>query len=158
MSKKSIHEQVKLFYKLAVYGDRADFLNRIGQMLPSATRPAGGVDLNPTLAPKQLQPELQGGKWVNPSDNAPAPQVQTLPEEKIVGYPPIPTETQDQLNKLLVPSGKIMPLALDGKLGPETAKAVKLFKDTYKKPATVQSIKDTYLAEAHPEIETQFPG
>lgn len=130
-------------------------LSKMAQSLPSTTRPAGGVDLSPTLTQKPQQPEMQGGKWVEPSKSSPA---QTLPETTVVGYPPIPKETQNQLNQLLVPTGKIFPIELDGKLGPETAKAIALFKSIYQKPATVAAIKDTYLAQKNPELETKFPA
>lgn len=97
--------------------------------------------------------------------NAPATtnsEEQTFPPDTIKSkpshsYSAIPKETQDQLNKLLVPAGNIMPLALDGQLGPQTAKAIEIFKSKYNVPATIRSIKEVYLKENNPEIETKTP-
>ena len=161
---KSLHKQVEVFHKLASYGDMAAFLEAIGQqpslsgptpLPPGTPKPTLKEFFAPSKAPQSLNefipstlqtPSTYIGDVDKPAGTPPAQ------------YPAISTETQDQLNQLLVPGGEIMPLKLDGKLGPKTQQAAQLFKQKYNKPATPANIKEEYLAAKHPELETKFPA
>lgn len=52
----------------------------------------------------------------------------------------ISPDIQDKLNELLVPTGKILPIKVDGILGPETRKAIDLFKKDHNIPSTTPDL------------------
>jgi peptidoglycan hydrolase-like protein with peptidoglycan-binding domain len=62
------------------------------------------------------------GSFTQPSTTKPA------------GLPTIDKTVQDKLNTLLVPSGEIMPLKVDGLLGDRTKSAIEAFKKKYNVP------------------------
>lgn len=64
-----------------------------------------------------------------PTAVAPKEEVMQMPAAQIKGYRPISTELQKQLSDLNVMLGFGMPLQIDGRLGPETMKALKSFRD-----------------------------
>ena len=159
-------KRVEVFEKLAVYGDRTAFLQSLSQnsewtstvkSQPSLSGPMPAIPGSPgTPGGRKLTPGEQFSGMINTPAPTEAPTVK-MPEEQIKAYPPVPEATQDQLNKLLVPSGNIMPLKLDGKLGPATKKALEIFKAKYQLPATVKNIKETYFKQVHPELSTSSP-
>lgn len=174
---KSLHKQVELFHKLASYGDRSAFLEAVAQQatltgpmppMPGTPKPTLRQFFSPqkSTSPDATYPVSKDMSWtpVGVMPTKDLEKTQVLPEQKIVGdlpakqYPAISPEVQDHLNQLLVPGGEIMPLKLDGKLGPETQRAAQLFKQKYNKPATPANIKEEYLAAKHPELETKFPA
>lgn len=145
---KFLHKQVELFHKLAHYGDREVFLEAVAQQpsLSGPTPPPPGTP-KPTLR-----------QFFSPPQPPTTTTEQTIVGNPPVQYPSIPTDVQDQLNQLLVPTGSIMPLKLDGKFGPLTQQAAKLFTQKFNKPATPANIKEEYLAMRNPELETKFPA
>lgn len=66
---------------------------------------------------------------------APASNAKTLPETVITGpnagLASIPTKIQDMLSQLLSGRGQYIPLTIDGRLGPQTQKALSIFKANY---------------------------
>lgn len=136
MSYERLLDKVELFYRLATYGKRKDFLKSLGQ------------------APQMLPEQVIVG---NPP-NASAPTTQVLPEVVEAYYPPIPAETQEQLSDLLVPAGLLaVPLKQDGKIGGETRKAMQAFIDKFHLPATPENIKAMWLKQRNPGLETKNP-
>lgn len=94
----------------------------------------------------------------SPAVGAPSTTAPVAPTSKVQNFPPIPKETQDQLNKILLPYEKIaIPIKVDGQLGPETQKAIEIFKQTYNKPGTPKAIREIYLQVANPDIQTKTP-
>jgi hypothetical protein len=74
-------------------------------------------------------------------------------------YPYFPSKTQDQLNQILIPYGKIgVPLKLDNSLGPLTQGALKAFEQTYGKPGTPENINEVYWKVVHPGFEAKTPS
>lgn len=81
----------------------------------------------------------------------------TTPTPAKSNYPAIAKETQDQLNQILLPYGKIaVPLQLDGSLGQKTQAALNAFKQTYNLPATPENIKKIYF-QVVKHIEPKAP-
>jgi len=172
MNTKALQERVKLFYKLATYGDRASFLQSIGQQIPIPKVPEGmewtpiGVVPKGSLntAPTQINLPEQVITGNPPNPNAPQ-EIINLPEQVITGTPPaqsymlpIGKDVQGQLSDLLMPKGLIaVKLDEDGKIGPKTRQALVAFKQHYNLPATPQNIKAVWLKERNPELETKFP-
>lgn len=58
--------------------------------------------------------------------------VMVMPTDKITGYKPISKDVQKQLSELNVMLGFGLPIAIDGKLGPETMNAFKAFRNGMK--------------------------
>ena len=136
MSYERLLERVELFYRLATYGKRKDFLKAMGQ--------------TPQMLPEQV---IVG----NPPSNAPTAK-QVLPEVVEAYYPPIPVETQGQLSDLLVPAGLLaVPLKEDGKIGPKTREAMQAFITKFNLPATPENIKGEWLKLRNPGLETKNP-
>lgn len=156
---ESLFKKVELFEKLAVYGDRKSFLQALAQAAPAAslTGPVinPGTPGTPGGRPLSFSEKLKGQveKQKEPVTIAPVTIEGTPPS----GYMSIPKETQDQLNMLLVPPGNIVPLKTDGKLGPQTQKAIEIFKAKFQAPGTPAGIKEVYLRENNPGIVTKAP-
>ena len=152
---KALIHRIQLFYKLALYGERDTFLNAIAQGI-TYNNPSGGP-----LTEQERMEAVKGKIPPPPPAALPAPTLIEVPEQVITGTPPvqaIPTDTQDQLNDLLVPAGLLaVPLALDGKLGPKTQQAAQAFKAKYNMPATPANIKAVHLKEYGPsEVKSPF--
>lgn len=178
--------KIDVFEKLAVYGDRKTYLKSLASStIPVASLPGTLVNNlnslftlinNPNLELKyldtmeggnvnvdQLTSLVQSAPTTDPNAtnlvNQIVSQLKQIkgPEVDSGHYAPIPKETQDQLNKLLVPSGDIFPLKTDGLLGQKTKDAIDIFKRKYNAPGTVESIKEVYLRENNPDIVTKTP-
>jgi hypothetical protein len=164
----SLLKRAEEFEKLAVYGDRATFLQAIAQgqiPVPQATltgptvktpgspgTPGGRkLTLREQLSGVEDKP-LKSWKDMVTKEDAPAPPATVAPTA-----PSVSKETQDQLNQILVPYGKILPIKVDGILGPETQKAISEFKKTYSKPGTADAIKEVYLQVKNPGLVTKAP-
>lgn len=120
MSKiNSLLKKTELFERLALYGDRRSFLESLAQeATPSLDGGHSGnlaTDPNMTLNPN--------AKFGPPSPPAAA-------------KPSIPREVQQKLNDLLVSTGKIVPLKIDGILGSDTRLALNAFRKAYNVPAS----------------------
>ena len=126
-------KRVEFFERLAVYGDKKSFLTRLAQ--------EANYSPNPNIPPVGSTPEPN--QSVDP--NPPAPSaVMNMPADHITGYRPINPQVQTLLNKILVPAGKILPIQEDGRLGPETQKALSAFKQMTGKPASPAAIAQYY--------------
>lgn len=165
MAYNRLMEKVSLYYKLAQYGDRKNYLKAIGQAsLSGPVPPIPGTPVSlgdklkgtyhPVQSPTQTLPE-----YTPPADAAiPTINVEDLPKTPpTLQYPAIDKTIQDQLNQLLVPTGNIMALKLDESLGPQTRAALQAFQSKYNMPATPANIKAQFLKEKHPELETKTP-
>ena len=156
-------EKVALFYKLAKFGDQKDFIKALAQQ-PSLSGPLPAVPGSPgTMGgrPLTLSEKLTGKIQPPPSSmvpSIPTVSVEDLPKvQPSASLPPIDKTIQDQLNQLLVPTGSISPLKLDGVLGDKTRQALQTFQAKYNMPATPANIKSVYLKEKNPELETKAP-
>lgn len=58
-------------------------------------------------------------------------QVMQMPADRITGYAPIPNDVQEKLSELLSVRGDYIPFKADGKLGPETKKALDIYQQKY---------------------------
>lgn len=129
MKNKQLFNKIDFFEKLACYGDRKVFLQKLAQELKS-------IDPNVSLKPvEQLSSSYEASK------------VTTLPQVTITATPPIDKNLQKMLNDALVPSGKIFPLDIDGKLGDKTKKAILVFESLGYGKATVQNLSN-YLSKS----------
>ncbi len=130
-------KKAEMFEKLAVYGDRKSFLQALSQEDPwAAVRQK--LEEERGLPPATIPPPP-------PASTQPAAQPSAAPAPAATSHQSFPLEAQDQLNKILLPYEKIaVPLKLDGKLGPETQKALEAFRQTYGKPGTPENIKEVY--------------
>lgn len=152
MANDRLIKRVQLFYKLASYWQRKDFLKAMGQdAAPSLSGPVPPPPGTPKTFKELFAPKKPA---------APESPVQTLPEVNIEGFPPVDPKTQDQLNDLLATKGLIFPeLELDGKLGPETKKAMDTFTNQFGMPATPQNIRAVWEKElgGREGIEAETP-
>jgi len=68
-------------------------------------------------------------------ESAPATSTNTEKAKPAVSkFPSIPREIQEMLNKILVPAGLAVPFKVDGSLGPDTQKAIDVFRKAYNVP------------------------
>jgi hypothetical protein len=116
MSKfESLYKKIELFEKLAVYGNRSSFLKAIAQ--------------NPNAS---YQPFMGSDSQGDHPEAAPDSSTQTTKEMTIVGNPPIPTDVQEMLSRIVTMDRIGIPLhKIDGLIGPETRGALKEFKNKY---------------------------
>lgn len=159
MAHQRLLERVELFYKLARFGLRGDYLKSLGQEASmSGQVPIPGSPGTPGGRPLSFDEKVRqmtGGRAVSTPATTPAPQTQTLPEMKIEGYPPINPATQKQLSEVLIAAGLMSPPGLnpDGQVGPLTQAAMKAFTNKFKVPATPAMIASTHAnLKAHPEM------
>lgn len=130
-------KKVEVFERLAVYGDRSTFLKSLAQEF--------GPSLEGGFSAKPNEPNAS----VDPNAAAPSGTV-NLPADHITGYRPVDKNVQSMLNDILVPSGDILPLTLDGRLGPNTKDALAKFKAKYNKPASVAAITEVHNQVKNP--------
>ena len=150
MSYDRLLERVQLFYKLATYGKRDKFLRAMGQQ--------GEVIHATPVTIEGTPPPVINATPVTITGTPPPEMINATPVT-ISGTPPaVSAETQGQLNDLLVPKGAILPLKLDGLVGPQTQKAQDAFKAKYNVPATAANIKAVHLKEFGPaSTKAPFP-
>lgn len=74
-----------------------------------------------------LAQSLQGSA-VQPGEGE---QVMRMPADRITGFAPIPTDVQEKLSEMLAVRGDYIPFKADGKLGPETKKALDIYQAKY---------------------------
>jgi len=134
-----LFKKAELFEKLAVYGDRSSFLRSISQVTPTV----GG-----TPEAEQYLKDLDSQK----------PSTQTLPNTTIVGNPPIGRNVQEMLNQLLaVQNSDMLPIPVDGELGPKTRDALQKFTKRYGKPATSAAVAQVFN-EQKDQVAKRDPG
>lgn len=137
-------KRVEQFERLAVYGDRKSFLKRLAQDM--------------SVEPNQsVMPPAEPNASIDP--NPPTPSgVMNMPENHITGYRPIDKNVQKMLNQLLVPPGYYLPIKEDGKMGPETQKALSIFKSKFSKPASVAAITEEFNKSKGSSAVATSPG
>jgi hypothetical protein len=135
--------------------------------LSGPTTPVPGTPGTAGGRPLSLSEKLKGQpdkvqtlqEYTPPNENIPTVNVEDLP--KTPQAPAAPTQAvkdvQDQLNQLLIPTGTIAPLKLDGLLGDNTRKAMKAFQVKFNLPPTPANIKATLLKEHNLGLETKAP-
>jgi hypothetical protein len=113
-----------------------DLVNTTTQIYQILTKSKDQNTLN--FASNNLFPYIDSLKsQINNQSNMPAPPEEPktkAPAKQIAqnkGYPSIPKEIQTKLNQILVPAGDILPIKEDGILGPETQKALNIYKNKY---------------------------
>lgn len=161
-------KKVELFEKLAIHGDRESLLTVIAQEW------TGGDPFTKEVYDPKAGSYDDNGQWHGGNPNTkmkfdpnagsfnknPQPSksqnVQTLKETVVDGPFKIDPTIQDMLNRLL--DGKIVPLLTDGVLGKNTRDALKLFKDTFKQPATVAAIKQEFNKLNQPSAVATTPS
>jgi hypothetical protein len=114
------------FEKLALYSDRKTFLKALSQRaLPvyeNHPRPQGDYDF--TSRPNDIPPP-------EPEDPGAHEPPMMMPADKISAFPPIDPKTQEALSRIVSIDGIGIPIATDGKLGPETKRALQAFKKKF---------------------------
>jgi len=119
----SLVKKAAFYEKLALYGNRRDFLFAVAQATPSASGDPGSEGYF-----DQLGSPTQTTSTVNVS-----------------ATPPVSKEMQEMLNQLLFVNKRLMmPIKTDGIYGKETAKAFDLFKETFNKPANMKNIQEEF--------------
>lgn len=119
----SLVKKAAFYEKLALYGDRKDFLNAIAQATPTV----GGT--------------AEADKYLKDLENS---SVQTTSPVTISATPPVSKEIQHMLNQLFAfkQVADMMPIKEDGIYGDETRKAYDLFKRKTGKPPTEKNIRE----------------
>lgn len=125
-------KRVEQFERLAIYGDRKSFLKRLAQE---------NMSKEPNYS---AMPPTEPNASFDPNAPAPAPKPATVKETVINEYPSIAPQVQKMLNQLLVPPRYNLQIKEDGKLGPETSKALNIFKSKFNKPASVAAITEEF--------------
>lgn len=126
-----LFEKVALFERLSLYGERATFLERLAQ---DASFPQETVEQWDPSQKKDLlgRPMREG---VPPVPQAPVPvpagPPSSLAPTAPAALPAIPANIQGMLSQMLSERGEYVPLIIDGKLGPQTQKALDIFKQKY---------------------------
>lgn len=139
-------QRVEVFERLAVYGDRKNFLKALAQEYsPNPNMSAPGSENEPNQS-IDTTPKDSGGVV-----NIPA-------GDEIKAYPPIDKNIQKMLNDLLVPSGDIFLLQEDGKLGKHTKDALKKFEAKFGKPGTPQAIAQVWNSTKNQVAKSEPSG
>ncbi len=112
MSKYSnLVKKIEVFEKLALYGSRSSFLNRIAQEQSKEPNASMMPESEPNMTPNP-----------NAAFGPPSPAKPAAP-----ALPTVPTSVQQSLNFLSQEAGTPMNLKTDGQLGPATRKALNWF-------------------------------
>lgn len=120
-------KRVEFFERLAVYGDRKSFLKRIAQ--------------------EASYQGFEGSTMVGDSGNPPPAPADwgTAKETVITANPPVSKKVQEMLNQLLaVQRTEMVPMPVDGELGPKTREAFKTFQRVFGKPGTPEAVAQVY--------------
>lgn len=123
-----LFSQIDLFEKLASFGKREDFLNKLSQQGTEWSE-----EEKQQLDPRDIlgHPQAEGIPPIPPNVEG-----RSLPKEAPkaaphAAFPFIPAKTQQMLSQLLAERGQFIPLKIDQKLGPQTQKALDIFKKEY---------------------------
>jgi hypothetical protein len=108
------------FEKLALYSDRKTFLKALSQA-DSGAKQFYNLD-------EFGNPKKEGIPPVTPEDPGAHEPAMVMPADKISAFAPIDPKAQAALSKIVSIEGIGIPIAVDGKLGPETRGALKAFK------------------------------
>ncbi len=154
-----LFQQVEFFEKMAIYGDRKSFLKSLAQnqsVEPTYTANPASSEPNQSVAPAPQAP-------IGPPTEQPyaMPEKTVMPYEENQGqvaYRPIDKGIQRMLNQMFVQNGEMLPIKEDGKLGPETRKALELYKTKYNRPATSASVSQTFNQYFSNYKEPKEPG
>jgi hypothetical protein len=111
------------FEKLALYSDRKAFLRALSQADPAAQQ---FYNLDEFGNPKQ-----EGIPPVQPEDPGTHEPPMTMPADKITAFPPVDPKAQEALSRITSLEGIGVPIAADGKFGPETRRALQEFKKRF---------------------------
>ena len=135
-------KKVEVFEKLAVYGDRSNFLKALAQ---EVTPTVGGT------------PEAEAYLAQFPQNSsAPAPAKPQLPS--------IPLDVQEMLSKIVTVEGVGLPLQNDGQIGSKTKQALDAFRKKFNVPGnfsdqdTFGVVKNTYNRDPDRYGKLSSPG
>lgn len=131
-------KKVEQFERLAVYGDRKTFLQRLAQ--------------------EASYDSFKGSTMVGDSGTPDAPAQNPQQVKETVIFPPIDPKVQSMLNDLLVPEGDILPLKMDGEKGPRTQKALEAFMKRFQKPGTPEAVAAVHKAQKGQAIAQKPQG
>jgi hypothetical protein len=131
-------KKVELFERLATYGDRRSFLRALAQK-------AGGIDPEDTSEVPFDQMPVPPPPAVAPTPVAVAPVAKPVPAGPSID-PASLKNVQNYVNQAML--DKWPPVAVDGKWGPETARALMQWGKTQGLNVGVQQLLDTAKARA----------
>lgn len=69
-----------------------------------------------------------------------------MPADKITGYAPVPKDVQEKLSEMMSIRGDYIPFKVDGKLGPETKKALDIYQQKYNRGSKLPPGEELYNA------------
>ena len=193
MTKKTVDlllEKANTYEKLALFGNRKNFLTAIAQMagLTAPLKQQINAVLNNLAATNPNTRDIQGRLMdalnnPNPdlgqvaqalrdaanafpgdraayrqqadgaaqqvsqlmgSQEAQPEQVMQMPADRITGYPPIPADVQEKLSEMLSVRGDYIPFKADGRLGPQTRKALEIYQQKYNQGSKLPPGDDLY--------------
>jgi hypothetical protein len=136
------------FEKLALYSDCKSFLQAIAQDIqsfPPVSNKGINTDYMPGTAPPvnnlpQEQNNVSREQELQENMNQPGVK---MPMDRVIGYPTIPQDAQAALFRINTIDGLGLPGKIDGKLGPETRRAINVFKKKF----NVQQLSDAEVLQ-----------